>query len=302
MFKSRLQNFTFSVIVIRNSEFANPNPTESPSIHQIDYDSRLIYNHLHMNEEGSATDKLRAVLVLAATTGTIAFNWLASAGYINGVTPQAISDKYPTNITPAGYAFTIWSLIYLGMIAFSIYQLLAVNAARFRGIRSLYVMSCALNCAWIYFWHLDQIAICLGVILALLAVLLIINVKLSGFDSIADSVIVKAPFGIYFGWVAAASLVNFSVLLVYLKVDLGSSAPVVGVILILLAAGVAVLVRIRMTNYFFPLAIAWALTAIAVKQSSQTWIVSAAAAGVIACLIASLSFVMNLNSSINEQR
>jgi len=59
----------------------------------------------------------------------------------------------------------------------------------------------------------------------------------------------------------------------------------------------AVFMRVKLTNYFYPLAVAWALTAIAVKQSGQTLLVSAAAFGVIACLIASLSFVMNLNSS-----
>ena len=255
-----------------------------------------------MAEAGSSADKLRAILVLAATIGTIAFNWLASAGYVNRVTPEVISDKYPTNITPAGYAFAIWSLIYLGILAFSIYQLTAANAARFRSVRSLYIMSCALNCAWIYFWHHDQIAICFAVILGLLAVLLLINVNLRELDTTTDALIAKAPFGIYFGWVTAASLVNFAVLLVSLKVGLGSSATAVGVALILFAAALGVLVRIRLTNYFYPLAIAWALTAIAVKQSGQTWIVSAAAVGVVACLIASLSFVMNLNSSINEQR
>ena len=283
-------------------EIVNRQPTPIWRIVQIDYLSPVTYNHLHMKEVGSATDKLRAVLVLAATAGTIAFNLLAATGYVNGVTPQAISEKYPTNITPAGYAFAIWSLIYLGMIAFSIYQMLASNLVRFHGIRSPYIMSCALNCAWIYFWHQEQVAICLAIILGLLAVLLLINVKIRTVDSIADSAIVKATFGIYFGWVTAASLVNFAVLLAYEKVDLGSSASTVGVALILFAAAMGVLVRIKLTNYFYPLAIAWALTAIAVKQSGQTWIVSAAAAGVVACLIASLSFVMNLNSSINEQR
>ena len=258
-----------------------------------------------MTETASSIDKLRAVLVLAATIGTIAFNWLAASGYVNGVTPEVISNQYPTNITPAGYAFAIWSLIYLGLIAFSIYQLLPANILRFRSIRSLYIMTCALNCGWIYFWHHDQIAICLALILGLLIVLLLINVKLRPFDSIADSAFVKAPFGIYFGWVTAASLINFAVLLVYQNVNLGSWASTVGAILILFAAAMGVLVRVRLTNYFYPLAIAWALTAIAVKQSGQTLIVSAAAVGVIACLIASLSFVMNLNSSIspsNEQR
>jgi hypothetical protein len=239
-------------------------------------------------------------LVLAATAGTIAFNWLAANGHVNGVTPAMISDKYPTSITPAGYAFAIWGFIYFGMTVFSIYQLLPSNIRRFSPIRSLYIMSCALNCAWIYFWHHDQIAICLAVILGLLAVLLLIVAKLRRFDSFADSAVAKLPFGIYAGWVTAASLVNFAVLFSYLKIDIGS--PLFGVVLILVAAAMAVIIRIRLTNYFYPLAIAWALTAIAINQSGQTWIVLAAAAGVVACLIASLSFVMYMNSSLNERR
>ncbi len=251
-----------------------------------------------MNNADAGTEKLRSVLVLLATIGTIAFNWLAGAGNVNGITPEMISDKYPAIITPAGYAFAIWSLIYLGLIAFSIYQLLPANTARFRGIRSLYIMSCSLNCAWIYFWHHEQIAVCLAVILGLSATLLLINIKLRDPDSTVEAALAKVPFGIYFGWVTAATLVNFAVLLVYLRVGVSDSAAIaIGAALILLAAMLGIFVRITLTNYFYPLAIAWALTAIAVKQSGRTLIVTAAAVGVIACLIASLSFVMTLNSS-----
>ena len=148
---------------------------------------------------------------------------------------------------------------------------------------------------------MGQIAVCFALIVGLLAVLLIICSKVRPLDSVADSAILKFPFGIYAGWVTAAALVNFSVLLVYEKVDIGSWANILGVAVILFAAAVGVIVRIRLGNYFYPLAVAWALTAIAIKQSGQTWIVSAAAVGVIACLIATLSFVMNLKgSSINE--
>ena len=80
----------------------------------------------------------------------------------------------------------------------------------------------------------------------------------------------------------------------YFKVDAGSQ--LFGVVLIMIAAAMAVFIRLKFTNYFYPLAIAWALTAIAIQQSGQTWIVLAAAAGVIACLIASLSFVMNMRA------
>lgn len=253
-----------------------------------------------MSDNAATIDRIRSVLVLAATAGTIVFNVFAAAGYVNGVTPSDISDKYPTVVTPAGYAFSIWTLIYVGLIGFSIYQLLPQNAQRLRSIRSLYITSCALNCAWIFFWHSDQIAICFVIISALLAVLILINLRIRQSSSNIESLLVKGPFGIYLGWLAAATLVNFAVLLVYMKIDLTNAGQVVGSVLVLLAAAFGVFIRIRLTNYFAPLAVAWALTAIAVKQSGQTLIVSAAAAGVIACLIASLSFVLNLKSSGNE--
>lgn len=246
----------------------------------------------------SGIDKLRSILVLAATIGTIAFNWLAAAGRINGVTPQEVSDQYPTLVTPAGYAFSIWSLIYLGLLAFSIYQLFPSNAVKFRNFRSLYITTCALNCAWIFFWHSDQIAMSFIIIVGLLITLLLINVKTRRWDSLAEFWAVNAPFGVYLGCVTAAALTNFSVLLVYWKVEMSASAATaLAVILILFVAACAIAVRKWLTNYFFPLAIAWALTAIAVRQSGHTLIVVAAAIGVVACLVASLSFVMNLRSS-----
>jgi len=255
-----------------------------------------------MTDHASLNDKFRSYLVPLATIGTIAFNWLAAVGRVNGVSPDVISDKYPTPITPAGYAFSIWSLIYVGIIAFSIYQLLPANAARFRNIRSLYILTCALNCAWIYMWHSDQIAICFVLILVLAAGLFLINRKLRETDGMGEYWFAKAPFGIYFGWVTAATLVNFSILLVYWNVQISSTAwTSIAVGLILFAAALGVIIRIRLVNYLYPLAVAWALTAIGVKQSGQTLIVVATAIGTIACLIATLSFVVGLPSTNNPR-
>jgi benzodiazapine receptor len=267
-----------------------------------------------MTDSATATDRLRAILVLAATIGTIVFNWLAAtigtivfnwlaaAGRIGGVTPAEISDKYPTLVTPASYAFSIWVLIYAGLIAFSIYQFLPANLARFRNIRSLFIISCALNCAWLYFWLSDQIGLCLAIIACLLFVLFLINWNLRRPGTIGEYWSVKAPFGIYFGWVTVATLINFAVFLKYLNVELSAGASTaLAVALILFAAALSVIVRYRLSNYLYPLAIAWALTAIGVKQSGQTLVVTAAAFGTIACLIATLSLVVNLPSSqINE--
>lgn len=246
-------------------------------------------------------DKLQPVLVLLATIGTIIFNYFAATGFAGGVATNVPSDKYPTMITPAGYAFAIWSLIYLGCTAFSIYQLLPSQLERFRPIRRAYIVSCVANCAWLYFWSLEMIVVCLGVILMLLASVAFINMKLHKTETKGEYWFAKFPFGIYFGWVTAATILNATIMLVYLNVRVADSTAIsIGAVLLLVAAALGVIIRLKLTNYFYPLAIAWALTAIAVKQSGKTLIVAAAAVGVIACLIAAISFVMSMPSSTNK--
>lgn len=247
------------------------------------------------------SQRLKQILVIIATVGLIAFNYLAAQGYIGGVTPAFVSDKYPSLITPAGYAFAIWSLIYLGLTAFSIYQILPSNAERFHNLRSAYILSCAANCAWIYFWHQEAIVVCVGIIFLLLGTLAFINVRLRNTAATGEFWLAKFPFGLYFGWVTAASILNATIALIYLKIQIADSVAVIaGAALLLTATVLGVIVRFKLNNPFYPLAIAWALTAIAVKQSGQTLIVATAAVGVIILLIAAISYVINLNSQTNE--
>src|SRR5690606_4645500 len=114
--------------------------------------------------------------------------------------------------------------------------------------------------------------------------------------------LVKAPFSLYFGWITAATLVSFMIFLAGL-IQLSDAAWMwTGVVMILFAALLGVVIRIRLVNYLYPLAIAWALTAIGVKQSGATMIVVAAAVGTIACLIAAGTFVLNMPSTDNPRQ
>ena len=248
-------------------------------------------------------ERIRQFLVIIATAGVIFFNYLAATGSLGGIETGAVSDKYPTLVTPAGYAFSIWSLIYLGGAAFSVYQALPANAQRFRSIRSVYILSCAANCAWLYFWHQEAILLSAAMIFLLLGTLAFINSKLQKTETIGDFWLVKFPFGIYFGWVTAATIVNAAVALVYLKVQVsGSVAVMLGAGLVLIATALGIIIRFKLNNVFYSLAIAWALTAIAIKQSGQTLIVASAAVAVNILLIVTLTFLINLpsRSSSNE--
>lgn len=254
-----------------------------------------------MSETGTVRDRLLSILVVVATIATIIFNALAGTGRLNGVMTNAVSDKYPTVVTPAGYAFSIWGLIYFGVIAFTIYQLLPSMLVRLRSVRTLFIVSCVFNCAWLYAWHSFAIGICVFLIFALLATLALININLKNAESARDALFTKAPFGIYFGWVTAASLVNVAIYLKYIDVQLSAfSWNILGCAFIVVAMVVAVIVRIKLRNFLYPLAVAWAATGIAVQQQGNTAIILTAAICVIVCLVLSLSFVMNLKSTTNE--
>lgn len=234
------------------------------------------------------TERIKQILVLIATFGVIYINYLAGAGRINNTTPGDISDKYQTAITPAGYAFSIWSVIYLGLIAFSIYQALPSQAdnARFARIRSLYIANCAANCLWIYLWHYDLIALSILAMLGILGTLILINLNLRDSRSAAEIWIAKVPFNLYFGWVSVATILNASIVLVFLGFQTPATlTAILAAVLFAVAAFLAFVIRRNFDFPFYALAIAWALTAIAVNQSSNPIIMTAAIIGAVFALL-----------------
>lgn len=254
-----------------------------------------------MNGTPNSTDRMLSILVVVATITTLIFNALAGSGRLNGVMTNEVSDKYPTVLTPAGYAFSIWGLIYFGLVAFTIYQLLPSKLERLRSVRLLYVVSCVLNCGWLYAWHSYAIGICVILLFALLATLALINIKLKTAESAREALLTKAPFGIYFGWVTAASIVNFVIYLRSIDVQMSASAwNTLGCIFIAAALIAAVIVRVKLRNFLYPLAVAWAATGIAIEQQGNTAIILACAICVIFCLVLSLSFVMDLKTTTHE--
>ena len=94
---------------------------------------------------------LLQILNVLALLVTLAVNGLASAGLINGRSQAEISDGIPVLFTPAGFAFSIWGVIYLSLLGFVVYQ----AHPRRRGDEALqrigywFVASCALNTLWL---------------------------------------------------------------------------------------------------------------------------------------------------------
>jgi translocator protein len=153
---------------------------------------------------------------LVATLFVIAVNAAANIVPINGYNTGELSALNPTGFTPSGYVFGIWSLIYLGLIAFGIAVLRGGSniAARVTGIHGPYLLNAAANAGWIFAWHYRQVALSLALMLVILATLIQIFWRLRAMPrpSWSEFLSIDGPFSLYFGWITTATLANFGAL------------------------------------------------------------------------------------------
>jgi hypothetical protein len=104
----------------------------------------------------------------------MAVNAMATSIPLGGQTPPEISAKYPSLFTPAGFTFSIWGLIYLGLALFVIYQSLPAqrNNTCLADIGALLKINCVANAAWLLAWHYDFLFLSVLIMACILATLI----------------------------------------------------------------------------------------------------------------------------------
>jgi hypothetical protein len=235
-------------------------------------------------------DIIRQVVNVLATLMVIVLNVLASALPLNGQTTGEISDRFDVYFVPAGYVFSIWGLIYLALIAFTVYQALPAQRdnPRLRSVGYLYALSCVANVAWLFLWHYEFFELTLLAMVALLLLLITIYLRLGigrSRVSNAETWLVRVPFSIYLGWITVATIANVTSLLDYLNWGgWGISPEAWAVVMLIAGAVIASAVSIMRGDIAYVLVIVWAFVGIAVKHSDTS--IVAVTAIVVAVLVA----------------
>ncbi|MGW8224482.1 MAG: tryptophan-rich sensory protein [Anaerolineales bacterium] len=230
-------------------------------------------------------DTVRQVLVLIAAFTTIIFNILANTLPLNGLNTGDISDRFKIFFVPAGYVFSIWGLIYLGIIAYAIYQVLPAQREnpRLRSIGYLFILSCVANIIWLFLWHYEIFEFTLVAMLVLLLSLIAIYLRLGiGKTKVTRGELwaVQIPFSIYLGWITVATIANATQLLYYLDWNGWGISPEIWTV-IMLAAGVVISALISLTraDIAYSLVLVWAYIGIAVKHSDTSLVATSALVG-----------------------
>jgi len=177
-----------------------------------------------------------------------------------------------TLIAPATPAFGIWTVIYLGLVAYAVWQFMPSQSAAERQRRVGYwvAASLILNAAWILSIQYDLLALSVPIILILLAVLLrvFVDVSSSAPSSWLDSLLTDGSLGLYLGWVAIATAANVTALLVALGFTGFGLAPALwSVIVITLAALAGLALTVYGRGRIAPaLSLSWGLAWVALGR------------------------------------
>ncbi|MAJ50060.1 MAG: hypothetical protein CMB82_00375 [Flammeovirgaceae bacterium] len=117
-------------------------------------------------------------------------------------------------IVPEGFAFSIWSLIYTGLIAFPIYQLLKRKETnQWYSLRIWYVINMVLNGLWLVCASYDWLWITVIIILLMLGSLVKIDYQIREMKREKVEInywMESFVFSIYFGWVTLATVLNIA--------------------------------------------------------------------------------------------
>jgi hypothetical protein len=232
-----------------------------------------------------ATHTPRRILVLLSVAAAIIVPAVTNGLHL-GLNQAQFAAQGDSTLRAAPYAFAIWGLIYLGLVAYAVFQLRARESAvlaRFGWPSVVSILSCGV---WIVASALDLKAASVAIILiglgAALTPLLAGPIAASG----RERWLVVWPNALLAGWLSAAAVLNLVTVLTAkgLIGAGGADAWALGAVAVVVVAALAVAVRGRSVVYLLP--VAWALMGVHVAEmgarQTLSWMAVAAAGLILA--------------------
>ncbi|PFG39132.1 TspO/MBR related protein [Georgenia soli] len=215
-----------------------------------------------------------------------------------------------THLAPGTGAFSVWSLIYAGLAAYTIFQWLPGQAAapRQRRIGWWVAASMLLNAGWILVVQAGRLwpsVLVIAVLLVVLATIFTQLVRVRGAGAL-EAVVVDGTLGLYLGWVSVATCANVAAALVAAGFDgLGLAPEVWSAVVLAVVAAIGVGLAVFGRGRLAPAAtIVWGLSWIAVARATgEPHSVPTAVAAVLAAVVVTVATVwLRLTRGRNTHR
>lgn len=236
------------------------------------------------------------ILVLLFALAMPVVSWLSQSG-VFGPDNGTVSDRYPTLLVAAGYAFSIWGLIFLLDVVYAAWQLGARHRADplLARIAPAAAGGFALTALWMPLFSQGLFGVCLLVIFAALACLAWAALQ------VACATPVEGrwwwawlPLSLHAGWLSLAAFLNLAQAALAYGWTRPDAQLAPSMLLFLLAAALLLELNRRMRgNAAYAAAALWGLAAVWVEQGRST-LPGAATAAWMAAAIAVLLLAQTL--------
>lgn len=248
-----------------------------------------------MNQTATQRSLAQRTAILLAVLWQIGATFLPQLGLGEPIGDR--SDSVRTLVTPSGWAFSIWGLLFLGSAIYAVWQALPAQKHNDLIGRIGWASAIALAAqgAWAtYTQWANLTAISVVIILTSLGALLMILRELVSVRrpfTTGERWIVGLTFSALAAWLTAASIVNISATLTYYGLGGGFSHPFIAAGIILVGGIIATLAVWRSRgNPWYALVFCWALLAIYFRGGQESWaIVVATAVSALAVIYAVLA-------------
>lgn len=206
----------------------------------------------------------------------IVYGIMLFLNYWSATDVGSTADSQQSLIQPAGYAFSIWGVIYLSIFLWIIrlFFIKTIERTVYEKIKVWLILNFILNAAWILTFTADMIFLSTLIIAGLLFTLIMIYRSIS---AIRYNFFDRFPFSLYFGWVTVATLVNIFTLAVSMgtKQILGLNEISWTNIMLVVATGLCIYISIKYLDWLYPLVFVWSFTGIAIENSNAVIIIIA---------------------------
>ena len=208
----------------------------------------------------------------------LVFNYVSNSGAINGETMGSVSAEYSNLFTPAGYAFSIWGLIYFGLLCFIIFLSGSFykddrGRATVKQVGFWFIISCILNTFWILAWlnHFVGLSVLIMLLLLISLIMIIFKTRMELDDAPLSTIAcVWWPFSFYSGWITVALIANTAAWLNALGWD-GFGISELTWTIIMIGAALVINLIITWTRNMreFALVGAWGLVAVGIANRGE---------------------------------
>lgn len=215
-----------------------------------------------------------SIVNLIGVIAVVFFNYYFNAVGINGNTMSSLSEKYNSLFTPAGYAFSIWGVIFLALSVQAIFLIVRAfkpekDQTAISQIGLGIFIANMLNILWVYAWLSESTGVSVAIMALILITLLsvVVRTNMERWDApLKIIVFIWWPICLYSGWIAVATIANISAMLVKVGWTGGIPETTWAAILIIVATILGAFMIYKRNMREFAMVIVWALIAIAVRH------------------------------------